>query len=31
VKPQIRAVNDPRTSRDEVLLAGLRVLSRPAS
>jgi carboxyl-terminal processing protease len=31
VKPQIRAVDDPRTSRDEVLLAGLRVLSRPAS
>jgi carboxyl-terminal processing protease len=31
VKPQLHVVDDPRTSRDEALLAALRVLARPAS
>ena len=31
VKPQIRAVDNARTPEDEALLAGLRVLARPAS
>lgn len=31
VRPQVRAADDPRTQRDEALLAALRVLSRPAS
>jgi carboxyl-terminal processing protease len=31
VKPQIRAVDDPRTPEDEALVAALRVLARPAS
>jgi carboxyl-terminal processing protease len=31
VKPQIRAVDDPRTPQDEALAAALRVLARPAS
>jgi carboxyl-terminal processing protease len=31
VRPQLHAVDDPRTSRDEALLAALRVLARPAS
>jgi carboxyl-terminal processing protease len=31
VKPQIRAVDNPRTPEDEALAAALRVLARPAS
>ena len=31
VKPQIRAVDNPRTPQDEALVAALRVLARPAS
>jgi carboxyl-terminal processing protease len=31
VKPQIDAVDNPRTQRDEALLAALRALARPAS
>jgi len=31
VKPQIRAVDNPRTPEDEALVAALRVLARPAS
>jgi carboxyl-terminal processing protease len=31
VRPQLHAVDDPRTSRDEALLAALGVLARPAS
>jgi carboxyl-terminal processing protease len=31
VEPQIHAVDNPRTRRDEALLAALRVLARPAS
>jgi carboxyl-terminal processing protease len=31
VEPQIHAVDNPRTPRDEALLAALRVLARPAS
>jgi carboxyl-terminal processing protease len=31
VKPQIYAVDDPRTRQDEALVAALRVLARPAS
>jgi carboxyl-terminal processing protease len=31
VEPQIHAVDNPRTSRDEALLAALRVLAHPAS
>jgi carboxyl-terminal processing protease len=31
VRPQLHAVDDRRTSRDEALLAALRVLARPAS
>lgn len=31
VKPQIRAVDDPKTPEDEALVAALRVLARPAS
>jgi carboxyl-terminal processing protease len=31
VRPQLHAVDDPRTTRDEALLAALRVLSHPTS
>jgi carboxyl-terminal processing protease len=31
VKPEIRAVDNPRTPQDEALVAALRVLARPAS
>ncbi|HEY2543818.1 MAG TPA: S41 family peptidase, partial [Gaiellaceae bacterium] len=31
VTPQLRAVDDPATSRDEALLVALRTLARPAS
>jgi len=31
VSPQVHAVDNPRTSKDEALLAALRVLARPTS